>query len=62
MNTMQALRFFVEVLCGAASLLIVAAWVMLFFLRRKVREKRMKRIARETRGNRLIPEGELVRH
>ena len=40
MNTMQALKFFTEILCGSASILIIAAWLMLFVLRRKVRRKR----------------------
>jgi hypothetical protein len=45
MNTMQALKFFLEVLCGTASALIAGAWLMLFLLRRKVRQRRNRREA-----------------
>jgi hypothetical protein len=47
MNAMHALRFFLEIICGVACAAAAAAWVMLFFLRRKVREKREILAARE---------------
>lgn len=35
MNTMHALRFFAEVLSGAASALVATAWVTVYVLHRK---------------------------
>jgi len=48
MNTMNALKFFLEVICGFACSAAAAAWVMLYFLRRRVHAKRIVKAERES--------------
>lgn len=47
MNSMQALRFFIELIGGMVAGASAIAWVMLYFLRKKVHQKRIDREARE---------------
>lgn len=46
MNSMQAFRFFLELVGGIAIGASGCTWAMLYFLRKKVRQKRSDRAAR----------------
>jgi hypothetical protein len=65
MNSMHALKFFLEIICGVALCADVAVWVMLYFLRRKVhqrRDLRAARVAQETASRNQMEHVELVPH
>jgi hypothetical protein len=62
MNAMHALKFFLEIICGVAVGAVASTWVMLFFLRLKVRKRRYLRAVRDAQKNAPEPRVELAPH
>jgi len=48
MNEMEALRWFATLVISGASVLVVGAWTLLFFLRKKIRHDRSERLSRDS--------------
>ena len=56
MNEMEALRWFATMVVAGSSAAVVAAWTVLFFLRKKIRHDRSERLNRvaNSRGENFV--------